>query len=124
MPWGEGLDGILPDYLDPGVGGETDPFIINLIPEPAMLTIVVMGALGWRPGASLRRGTIVAMQPGDLLPTYSFACRYQPNFLRLYLLHLRRFGLPIRDAQLNGSYRRYSGDSIELNRGEILYLDN
>ena len=44
-PWGEGLDGILPDYLDPGVGGETDPFIINLIPEPVTLTLVVIGAL-------------------------------------------------------------------------------
>ncbi len=39
--WGEGLDGILPDYLDPGVGGETDPFIINLIPEPGTLLMLV-----------------------------------------------------------------------------------
>ena len=45
LPWGEGLDGILPDYLDPGVGGELDPFIINLIPEPVPLTVVVMGVL-------------------------------------------------------------------------------
>jgi len=50
FPWGEGLDGILPDYLDPGVGGATDPFIINLIPVPATLIVVVMGAL-----ATLRR---------------------------------------------------------------------
>ena len=41
MPWGEGLDGILPDYLDPGVGGATDPFIINLIPEPGTLLMLV-----------------------------------------------------------------------------------
>ncbi|MCH7703320.1 MAG: hypothetical protein IID37_16715 [Planctomycetes bacterium] len=41
FPWGEGLDGILPDYLDPGVGGETDPFIINLIPEPGTLLMLV-----------------------------------------------------------------------------------
>lgn len=50
FPWDTGLDGIQPDYLDPGVGGATDPFIINLIPEPATLIVVVMGAL-----ATLRR---------------------------------------------------------------------
>ncbi len=102
------------------IGGDCGDFTgVNMLGG----TIVVFGEMGWRPGASLRRGTIVAMQASEVLPTYSYACRYKPGFLRLYLLHLRALGLPVSDQQLEGKYLRYSGDSIELNRGEILFLD-
>ena len=30
--WGIGLEGVIPAFLDPGVGGEDNPFIINLVP--------------------------------------------------------------------------------------------
>jgi len=29
-------------------------------------------------------------------------------------------GLKVADAQILGRYRRYSGDAVELNRGELL----
>ena len=32
--WGIGFDGEVPMFLDPGVGGEDNPFIINLVPAP------------------------------------------------------------------------------------------
>jgi formylmethanofuran dehydrogenase subunit C len=83
-------------------------------------TIVVLGQMGWRPGAGMKRGTIVAMQPVEMLPTFTHACTYHPVFLRLYLYHLRMLGLPVTDAQMSGQYQRWSGDAIELNRGEIL----
>ena len=83
-------------------------------------TIIALGEIGWRSGASMLRGSIVTMQPARILPTFGYACTYQPNFLRFYLLHLRAMGLPVSDEQVNGYYQRYSGDSIELNRGEIL----
>jgi hypothetical protein len=38
-------------------------------------------------------------------------------------MHLRRLGLPITDALLAASYQRWSGDAIELNRGELLLRD-
>jgi formylmethanofuran dehydrogenase subunit C len=102
------------------IGGDSGDFTgVNLLAG----TIVVLGQLGWRTGAGMRRGTIVSMHPAEMLPTFSYACTYRPVFLRLYLPYLRRLGLPIADAQLQGSYQRWCGDAIELNRGEVLLLD-
>ena len=86
-------------------------------------TIVALGGLGARPGAAMRRGTIVAMSQVALLPTFAFASSYRPPFLRLYLRHLRALGLPVTDEQIDGRYARWSGDGLELRRGEILVLD-
>jgi formylmethanofuran dehydrogenase subunit C len=87
-------------------------------------TIVVMGQLGQRPGAGLRRGTIVSMESAELLPTFTYDCVYRPTFLTPYLLHLRKTGFDIADEVITGNYERWSGDSIELNRGEILLYVN
>jgi formylmethanofuran dehydrogenase subunit C len=86
-------------------------------------TIVALGGLGIRPGAAMRRGTIVAMSEVALLPTFAFACTYRPPFLRLYLRHLRALGLPLTDDHIEGRYARWSGDGLELRRGEILVLE-
>jgi formylmethanofuran dehydrogenase subunit C len=86
-------------------------------------TIVALGVLGGRPGAAMRRGTIVAMSQVTLLPTFAFASSYRPPFLRLYLRHLRALGLPLNDEQIEGRYARWSGDGLELRRGEILVLE-
>jgi formylmethanofuran dehydrogenase subunit C len=86
-------------------------------------TIVALGGLGARPGAGMRRGTIVAMSPVTPLPTFAFACSFSPPFLRLYLRHLRALGLPLTDEQIEGRYARWSGDGLELRRGEILMLE-
>jgi formylmethanofuran dehydrogenase subunit C len=86
-------------------------------------TIVAVGGLGATPGAAMRRGTIVAMSQVTLLPTFAFACSYRPPFLRLYLRHLRALGLPLTDEQIEGRYARWSGDGLELRRGEILILE-
>ncbi len=103
------------------IGGDCGDFAgVNMLAG----TIIVLGRLGWRSGAGMKRGSIVSMHDAPVLPTFTYACRYSPTFLRLYLLHLARAGLPIDDAQLDGFYRRWSGDSIELNRGEILLLEN
>ncbi len=86
-------------------------------------TIMALGGLGWRSGAGMVRGSIVSMQPAELLPTFSYDCDYRPVYLRLYLLYLRELGMAVEDAWIEGEYRRYSGDSVELNRGEILLLN-
>jgi formylmethanofuran dehydrogenase subunit C len=87
-------------------------------------TIVALGGLGPRAGAGMRRGSIVTMAPVTPLPTFVFACTYRPPFLRLYLRRLRALGLPITDEQLDGRYARWSGDALELRRGEILILED
>src|SRR5918999_30413 len=86
-------------------------------------TIVALGELGAAPGAAMRRGTIVAMSQIVLLPTFGFACSYRPPFLRLYLRRLRGLGLPLTEEQIEGRYARWSGDGLELRRGEILIYE-
>ena len=86
-------------------------------------TIVAFGTIGAHPGAGMRRASIVAMTTTTLLPTYAPACTYRPPFLRLCLRRLRALGLPVTDEQIEGRYTRWSGDSVELTRGEILILE-
>lgn len=86
-------------------------------------TIVVFGALGIRAGAGMKRGSVIAMTETEVLPSFTYACRYHPPFLPLYLLHLKTLGLPVSDRQVSGIYRRWSGDAVEMNRGELLVHD-
>jgi formylmethanofuran dehydrogenase subunit C len=86
-------------------------------------TIVGFGPVGAHPGAGMRRASIVAMAGAAPLPTYARACTYRPPFLRLLLRRLRELGLPVTDEQIEGRYARWSGDVLELRRGEILILE-
>jgi formylmethanofuran dehydrogenase subunit C len=86
-------------------------------------TILVFGAAGIRPGAGMRRGTIAllgAAPAPSMLPTFQFTCQDRPDFLRVYLLHLRRCGFEFPDECLSAVYQRYKGDFLELGKGEIL----
>jgi formylmethanofuran dehydrogenase subunit C len=84
-------------------------------------TIVALGGVGPHAGAGMRRGSIVTTE-AQLLSTFTFACFYRPPYLRLYLRRLRALGLPV--ERLEGRYARWCGDGLELNRGEILILED
>ena len=102
------------------VGGDCGDFAgVNMLAG----NIVVLGEIGIRLGASMKRGTIVAMHKTEPLPTFTYACTYRPLFLRLYLFRLRDMGMTIPDEYVTGLYQRWSGDSVELNRGEVLMYD-
>lgn len=102
------------------IGGNSGDFTgVNMLAG----TIVILGQLGWRPGAGMKRGSIISMHPVEMLPTFTFACTYQPTFLPIFLRHLRSQGLPVNESHLHGFYQRWSGDSVEMNRGEILILE-
>ncbi len=83
-------------------------------------TIVLMGGAEIRTGAWMVRGTIVSLQPLRLLPTFAYACAYQPAFLRIYAksLQARGFSLPLESE--GGAYQRYTGDTSVPGKGEIL----
>jgi formylmethanofuran dehydrogenase subunit C len=99
------------------IGGDSGDFTgVNMLAG----TVVVLGAPGIRTGAGMKRGTVICMKPVALLPTFAYACTYLPQFARLYLLHLQRSGMPMSADRISGRYARWSGDSVELNRGEIL----
>lgn len=83
-------------------------------------TIIVLGEVGIRSGAGMKRGSIIYQQKASILPTFTRSCIYQPVFLKHYFKHLKSLGFPIDDAFKNGTFERWCGDSVELNRGEIL----
>jgi formylmethanofuran dehydrogenase subunit C len=83
--------------------------------------IIVAGSTGDGVGSGNKRGSIVTFAPVQVPLSYAYACTYRPPHLSLMLLSLRaRFDLPIDDAHLHGLYKRYSGDLVEIGKGEIL----
>lgn len=101
------------------IGGNAGDFTgVNMLAG----TIIVLGELGIRTGAGMKRGTIVSLQDAPILPSFEYSCTYHPLFLRLYFTRLRANGFKrkIQEKHLSGKYKRYSGDGIELNRGEVL----
>ncbi len=102
------------------VGGNVgDATAFNMIAG----TVFVFGETGIRPGAGMRRGTIGllgANSATDLLPTFQYACTFRPQFLTVYLRHLRSLNFPLPDDCFDIDYRRYSGDFLELGKGEVL----
>jgi formylmethanofuran dehydrogenase subunit C len=83
-------------------------------------TIFLLGGAEIRTGAWMIRGTIVTLAPIPLLPTFTYACRYEPTFLRLYARYLETLGFAIPHRAGEGTYQRYAGDMSGLGKGEIL----
>ena len=83
-------------------------------------TIFLLGGAEIRTGAWMTRGTIVSLAPLRLLPTFAYACTYNPTFVRLYAKHLHALGLIVPDDDRDGTYQRYTGDTAVPGLGEIL----
>jgi formylmethanofuran dehydrogenase subunit C len=83
-------------------------------------TIVLMAGAELRTGAWMVRGTIVSLRPLRMMPTFSFACAYNPTFLRLYAKSLQSMGFAIPYEDQDGAYLRYSGDTSVPGKGEVL----
>jgi formylmethanofuran dehydrogenase subunit C len=99
------------------VGGNSGDFTgVNMLAG----TIVVLGEMGIRSGTSMKRGTIVTLHQAEMLPTFSYSCLYHPTYIRMLLQHVANTGLVVNEQHLQGQYQRWCGDSVELNRGEIL----
>jgi len=101
------------------VGGDVGDFVgVGMIAGG----VFVFGRAGLRPGAGMKRGTLAfgGDLPG-LLPSFRYDCDYRPMFLSLYFRQLRAWNFPIHDRLFKGSWHRYSGDLIEMGKGEILH---
>ena len=83
-------------------------------------TILLRDGAELRTGAWISRGTIISLAPIPLLPTFSYACTYNPVILRLYARHLSALGIGLPHDEKDGAYRRYTGDAAVPGRGEIL----
>lgn len=91
-------------------------------------TIFVFSQIGERPGAEMKRGSIVLLQencsgPPTLLPSFAYDCTYNPTFLRVYFKALKELGFPVKEEYISGKYRRFNGDIVELGKGEILIYE-
>lgn len=83
-------------------------------------TIFLLSGAELRTGAWMIRGTIVSLKPLPLLPTFTYACTYQPTFLRLYVKYLQELELPLPAGLENAMFQRYVGDASVPGKGEIL----
>jgi formylmethanofuran dehydrogenase subunit C len=83
-------------------------------------TIILMSGAEIRTGAWMQRGTIVSLKPLRLLPTFSYACAYNPTFLRVYGRHLQTLGFSLPQDTSEGAYQRYTGDTSVPGKGEVL----
>jgi formylmethanofuran dehydrogenase subunit C len=84
-------------------------------------TIVLLGGAEVRTGAWMVRGTIISLKPLRLLPTFSYACTYNPTFVRIYARHLKTLAVSLPG---DGVYRRYTGDTSVPGKGEILVWES
>lgn len=90
-------------------------------------SIVIFGNAGIRHGAGMRRGTIAILGPErpPLLPTFKFACRYQPLAMMMIARRLAAEGLAAAAQWIEASALTppmvdlYRGDFLEGGRGEI-----
>jgi formylmethanofuran dehydrogenase subunit C len=82
--------------------------------------ILLLSGAEIRTGAWMIRGTIISLQPLPLLPTFSYACSYNPHFLRLLAKSLQALGISLPFEPQAGSYDLYSGDASVPGKGEIL----
>lgn len=84
-------------------------------------TILICGESGIRHGAGMRRGSLLfASDRPTLLPTFRFACPFDPPFVNLLLRHLRSRDYPLPDSLNDPHWDLYHGDMIEGGRGEVL----
>lgn len=84
-------------------------------------TILVYGRCGAYPGAGMKRGTLGLFGGVErLLPTFSPATVYEPNFLRVLARHAEERGLPFPAAVIDRPVQRWCGDFAETGRGELL----
>ena len=83
-------------------------------------SLFLLGGAEIRTGAWMVRGTIVSLKPLPLLPTFAYACAYNPSFLRLYARRLRSLGISLPQEVHEGAYRRYTGDAAVPGKGEVL----
>lgn len=82
--------------------------------------IVLLAGAEIRTGAWMSRGTIISLVPMPLLPTFLYACCYNPPFLRMYAKFLAKLGVSLPVQASEGCYELYSGDMSVTGKGEIL----
>ncbi|NLD38643.1 MAG: formylmethanofuran dehydrogenase subunit C [Desulfatiglans sp.] len=85
-------------------------------------TIIIGGTPGARAGARMVRGTIMLLNKDslpELLPTFTCNCTYTPPFWPITRGILSKMGFAP-ETEADAFFTRYSGDTNEGGRGEVL----
>ncbi len=85
-------------------------------------TVLVFGECGIRVGAGMRRGTLglFGPNPPPMLPSFRYACTYQPQVLKLILKDLHARGFHLDESLLSSTFDLYHGDLVAIGKGEVL----
>jgi formylmethanofuran dehydrogenase subunit C len=86
-------------------------------------TIVVFQGPLQQPGLSMKRGTILCLDPtaeATWLPYFQPDCVYRPVFVQIMLGRLLALGCKLPDGARHGAYQLYSGDRLSNGKAEIL----
>lgn len=88
-------------------------------------SLILMGGCGIRPGAAMKRGSIVCgRKPLSILPSFSPPNHDRPLWLNLLKNHLNTLGVPNLDQLLpsHQSWNISKGDRVALGMGELLWV--
>jgi formylmethanofuran dehydrogenase subunit C len=71
----------------------------------------------------MKRGSLVAGSSGALLPGFRPTGEADPEWLRLYLVSLRKLALPGLQFHDRQPPQRFTGDHLTIGKGEVLIYD-
>jgi formylmethanofuran dehydrogenase subunit C len=88
-------------------------------------TIMVLGGVGRRLGAGMKRGTLVlpslpAPASEVLLPSFARAGVVDTPLLKIYFRQLEEWSFPVSRAVSSALLERYNGDLVVKGQGEVL----
>jgi formylmethanofuran dehydrogenase subunit C len=83
-------------------------------------TIMVFGTLGAQPGIEMKRGSLVARSAGELPPSFRCAGPADVEWLHVYFCYLAGRSIKIPAGWWNNNWWRFTGDHLNLGKGEIL----
>ena len=86
-------------------------------------TLVVFEGPLIKPGLSMKRGTILCLDPKaepTWLPYFQSDCVYRPVFVQIMLGRLQALGGILPEGARHGKYQLYSGDRLSIGKAEIL----
>ncbi len=86
-------------------------------------TLLVCGKVGAGAGIGMRRGSLLAGRLEDVLPGFSPAGPPDEEWLRIYYSHILRMGFPLPGGWIERKARRFTGDNLELGKGELITYD-
>jgi formylmethanofuran dehydrogenase subunit C len=86
-------------------------------------TILCAGHAGKHAAAGMRRGSLVASKIEGILPGFRPAGEADIGWLRLYLRRLAGMGVSLPGEWERMNPNRYTGDHLEMGKGEILVYD-